>query len=90
MKPLERLVMHAGKASGMSLDLINALLANSDLEPVTEGNWKFIQRYVPAVQQDPKMLARLTFGSIALKELKPEARRKRFRVIEGGKSRKAS
>jgi hypothetical protein len=86
MKPIERMVMHAGKASGMSLDLVNVLLVGSGLKPVTDGNWNFIQRYVPAVQQDPKTLAKLAFGSIPLASLKPEARRKKFRVINGGRS----
>lgn len=94
MKPIERLVMHAGKLSGMSLDQVNGMLTESGLKPVTAGNWRFVERYRALTSRNPSALGTLTFGAIPLQRLhqmtdapKPgtASPRTRFRVVRGGK-----
>jgi hypothetical protein len=87
MKPMERLVMHAGKVSGMSLEQVNGMLEASGLDPVTEGNWRFVNRYVSLTSRDPSALRALTFGAIPLSKVPRTegAFKRRFRTVSGGK-----
>jgi hypothetical protein len=60
--PIERLVLHAGAAAGMTLEQVNEMLVSVDLPPVPQSSWKIVKKvYSPWVREEIKALVKLSF-----------------------------
>ncbi|MES1174044.1 MAG: hypothetical protein ABUL62_06920 [Myxococcales bacterium] len=61
--PIERLVLHAGAAAGLTLDQVNEMLASAKLPEVPATSWSIVQRvYAPWVRDEVEALKSLAFN----------------------------